>query len=62
MIMERNKGYNSFDDFEIDWNSPTKEVFPDEGLRSYIITQYRELENDKSLSMIINDNTNNIIS
>ena len=62
MIMERNKGYNNFDDFEIDQNSPTKEVFPDEELRSYIITQYRELENDKSLSMIINDNTNNTIS
>lgn len=62
MIMERNKGYNSFDDFEIDWNSLTKEVFPDEELRNYIITQYRELENDKSLSMIINDNTNNTIS
>lgn len=60
--MERNKGYNSFNDFEINWNSPTKEIFSDEELRSYIINQYRELENDKSLSMIVNDNTNNTIS
>lgn len=39
--MERNKGYSSFDDFQINWDSPTKETFLDEELRNYIMEQYR---------------------